>query len=82
LLVKAKAEERPTGGIKVRTNGEVALITFKRILEELERLEKPKTCETCSCIDFGKDEKAQCHPKNYSSYRKKADFCHFHSPRL
>lgn len=92
MVARKLADERPTGGYKVKVKGEEQVVKFGELMEALRELEhkaeagqlvETGTCETCNCIDFGDmDEKAQCYPKGYTSWRRRTDHCSFYTPRF
>lgn len=74
-IIKKRAEEKPGGGIKTPSGSQIA---YSEIVSQLTKIleKEEKTCATCKNISFNKyGDKAQCWPKNYTSWRKPEDSC-------
>ena len=84
LTANKVAEERPTEVLKVKVGEEKLTVSLPELVKELDALIKQPavcthTCETCDFIKFPEKGEAMCYPKNYTSWRKRADYCSFHS---
>jgi hypothetical protein len=80
-----KIEERPAGGIKTEIDGEMRVIEYTKMKEELELLYKAAKEERLKIVVFCKECKAYsggpnaprgcCFPKQYTSGRFAKDYC-------